>query len=172
MTYPEFYDSYPGDQDNIPGNYPRGAKYAALYADTSLEPGYRPQPNPGVPNVRYITRRGGDEAAAYAGLADFERGNLVDNPLQLQTWAEGRVSRGLRFRVYCSRSGVKLAYPLVKTLNPLWWIATLDNDSRWDPASIVSSVRAVTGVTLDPESVWGIQWGTGPWDTSYLTGEW
>lgn len=170
----EFYDSNPGPFDTVPGRYPPGAQYAALYADTSLEPGYRPQPNPGIPNVRYITRRGGDAAAAYAGLADYENGNVVYTGYALEQWAAGRNNRGYKARVYCSRSDVRNAYAQVHSLpNVWWWIATLDNNPHWTAASVARSVAAVSGVVLDPARIWAVQWGTNDlWDTSDLFGDW
>ena len=170
----EFYDSNPGPFDTIPGHYPPGAEYAALYADTSLEPGYHPQPNPGIRNVRYITRRGGDPAAVYAGLADYEQGNVVYEGGNLGAWAAGRNSRSFKARVYCNRSDVEKAYPQVRELpNVYWWIATLDNSPHWTPALIVASIRAITGISLDPGRIWGVQWGTNDlYDTSTLFGDW
>lgn len=173
MTYPEFYDSNPGPYDTVPGDYPKGASYAVLYADTSLEPGYRPQPNPGIPNVRYNTRRGGLEAAAYAGAIDFEYGNVAYVGNNLQQWAQGRAASRHRARVYCNRSDVAVAWPQVGHLPVEWWIATDDNNPGWNPDLIVASVRAIARVDLAPEDIWGIQWGTNnTFDTSYLTSEW
>lgn len=170
----EFYDSNPGPFDTIPGHYPPGAKAAMLYADTSLEPGRRPQPNPGVEAVRYITRRGGPAAAAYAGAADYELGNVVFEGDNLRTWAQARGAGGWRARVYASRSDMARAYGQVGHLpNVVWWIPTLDNNPHWTPALIVASVRAVSAVSLPEDAVWAVQWGTNDlYDTSYLFGEW
>jgi hypothetical protein len=166
MTYPEFYDSAPAE-------WPAGAADVALYADSSLQPGYDPQLSPAV-FKRYITRRGGAAAAAYAGIADFEAGNLVFTGDLLREWAAARLAAGHRARVYCNRTDVHTAtaqlgdQPAVE-----WWIATLDNNPHWTPALIVASVRAVTGITLAEDRIWGIQWGTNAaYDTSYLTGRW
>jgi hypothetical protein len=174
MSYPEFYDSNPGDFDTDPGHYPAGAERAVLYADTSVEAGYRPQPNPGVPLVRFNTRRGGAEAAPYAGVCDYEAHNLAYSPGRLGAWAAEREVLKKRARVYCNRSDVRFAWPQVGHLpNVVWWIAVLDNNPHWTPELVVASVRAVTGIALPAGAVWGIQWGNNPsWDTSYLTGTW
>lgn len=179
MTPVKFYDSDPGDFDNTPAKVPLGAQYTMLYADTSLEFGYRPQGNPGVPNVRYITRRGNtasEDAARYAGAADYEQGNLVYGGGRLGAWAAARNSLGLRARVYCDRADVATAHPQLKGLSNIeWWIATLDNNPHWTPALIVESVEAVSGVVIPADLIWGIQWGRagqGGYDTSYLFGEW
>lgn len=176
MAFAEFYDSNPGDFDTDPGHYPPGAQRAVLYADTSVEAGYRPQPNPGVPLVRYNTRRAGAEAAPYAGVCDYEAHNLAYSPGRLGAWAHERNALHMRARVYCNRSDVATAFPQVDGLgNVSWWIATLDNNPHWTPELIVASVRAVTGKVIAPEAVWGIQWGNGEvtgYDTSYLTGTW
>jgi hypothetical protein len=170
----EFYDSSPGPFDTLPGEYPDGAAYAAAYADTSLEAGYRPQPAHGIPHLRYITRRGGSAAAAYAGICDYERGNLSYEGGNLGAWAQERIAGRHRARVYCDRSDVTGAYEQVAHLDGVeWWIATLDNNPHWTPALIVASVRAITGIQLGEDAIWGIQWGTNSrYDTSYLTSTW
>lgn len=176
MAPVEFYDSNPGPFDTNPGHYPPGAQYAMLYADTSLEPGYRPQPERGVPHVRYITRRGGADAARYAGAADYEPGNVVFEGDNLGAWAGGRNGSGLKARIYVDRSNVALAFDQVQHLSNIWWwIPTLDNNPHWTPATIVASVRASSGITLPEDRIWGIQWGKAElvlWDTSYLFGQW
>ena len=169
-----FYDSRPGPFDTIPGNYPPGAEYAVLYADTSLEPGYLPQPNPGIPNVRYNTRRGGAAASAYAGACDFESGNVAYEGNNLRDWAQGRNAKSLRARTYCNRSDVRFAFPQVGNLqNNYWWIATLDNNPHWTPQLIVESIFAITRIELPADRIWGIQWGNNDqFDTSYLFLDW
>jgi hypothetical protein len=42
-----------------------------------------------------------------------------------------------------------------------------------DPELIVRSVRAITGITLPPDRIWSIQWGTNNrYDTSDLFAKW
>jgi hypothetical protein len=163
----EFYDS-------ITGQWPQGAQYAALYYDSSVDgDGFKPQRST-IPHQRWITRRGGPDAALHAGIADFELHNLVYSGNNLATWAEARLASQWRARTYCNRWDVSRAWPQVGHLaNSYWWIATLDNNPHWTPAGIVASVRAITGITLPVDRVWGVQWGTNPaYDTSTLFGEW
>lgn len=162
----EFYDS-------ISGQWPAGAQYAALYFDSSLNDGFQPQKST-IPNQRWITRRGGAAAAANTGIADYEQGNLVYEGDLLAGWAEARQAAGYRSRTYCNVSDVHHAFPQVGGLpGNVWWIATLDNDPRWTPDKITARIRAVTGIAIAPEAIWGIQWGTNNrYDTSTLFGEW
>lgn len=164
MTAIEFYDS-------APGIFPQGAQYAALYADGDFNQGGQ---FGHIPNRRWISVIGGAAAAAYAGIVDFEQGNPVFfTPNALHDWAFQRKSAGHRFRVYSDRSNVHAAFQQVASLDPEWWIATDDNNPHWTPALIVASVRAISGVTLSEQSIWGIQWGSNNrYDTSYLTGQW
>jgi hypothetical protein len=169
-----FYDSNPGPFDTVAGTYPAAAEYAVLYADTSLEPGYRPQPNPRIPHVRFNTRRGGADAAKYAGACDYEPGNVAFVGDNLAAWATGRNGLELRARVYASRANVPAALAQVALLpNVWWWIPTLDNNPHWTPALIVESIKAMTGAVILADRIWGIQWGTNQsYDTSYLFAEW
>ena len=158
----EFYDS-------APQVFPSGAQYAALYADGDFK---QRQPA-GIPHARWITVDGGTAAAAYAGIADFETGNPVYLSSALYAWADQRVRDGHRFRPYCNRSDFARAHAQVGHLGPAWWIATLDNNPHWTPALITASLKAMTGIVVDPAAIWGIQWGTNSrYDTSYLFGEW
>ena len=158
----EFYDS-------APQIFPHGAEYAALYADGDFK---QRQPA-GIPNVRWITVDGGAVAAEYAGIADFETGNPVYDGSQLHDWAAARHASGHRFRPYCNRSDFHRAYSQVAEFGPAWWIATLDNNPHWTPDLICQSLKAVSGITVEPSTIWGIQWGTNSrYDTSYLFGEW
>jgi hypothetical protein len=164
MAPVEFYDS-------APGVFPPGTQYAALYADGEFSQAGRFN---NIPNRRWITVLGGDASADYAGIADFESGNPVFfDAGALGAWARGRKSRGFRFRTYCNRSDFHAAYQQVGTLGAEWWIATLDNNPHWTPAAIVASLKAISGIAVDPATIWGVQWGTNSrYDTSYLFGQW
>jgi hypothetical protein len=59
------------------------------------------------------------------------------------------------------------AFAQVEQMDVWWWISTLDNKPHWTPELIVRSVRAITGITLPPDRIWSIQWGTNNrYDTS------
>jgi hypothetical protein len=155
--------------DSAPRVFPPGARYAALYADGDFK---QPHP-PGIPNVRWITVDGGAAAAAYAGIIDFERGNPAYLGAALGDYAGARIRAGHKARVYCNRSDVHPAFAQVDHMDVWWWIATLDNSPHWTPKLIVASVRAMTGITLPVDRIWGVQWGTNSrYDTSYLFAEW
>jgi hypothetical protein len=162
----EFYDS-------ISAKWPEGASHVALYYDSSIDgDGFKPQ-HSGAPYQRWITRRGGKDAAAHTGAADYESGNLVFEGNNLGTWAHERVALGYRFRVYCQRSNLHLALPQLHGLNPVWWIPTLDGNEGWTPNELSDNILRQYGISIAPASIWGIQWGTNDnYDTSSLWGEW
>jgi hypothetical protein len=58
--------------DSAPGIFPHGAQYAALYADGKFR---KAGQFGNIPNRRWITVNGGKDAAAHAGIIDFEAGN-------------------------------------------------------------------------------------------------
>jgi hypothetical protein len=65
------------------------------------------------------------------------------------------------------------AFAQVEQMDVWWWISTLDNNPHWTPELIVRSVRAITGITLPPDRIWSIQWGTNNhYDTSDLFAKW
>lgn len=153
MSQIEFYDA--AESANIPS----GA-HAALAADGIYAPMARQQAHR-FAAVRWITVLGGADAAAYAGILDYETGNEAYTPERLRAWAQQRRAMNCRARVYCNRSDFPAAQKAVEGLNNIeWWIATLDGDKlspSWTPG------------------MWGVQFDggvTARYDISVLYGDW
>lgn len=162
----EFYDS--ARSGLIPSGAAACVYYDGRYAIT-------PAQARRFSRVRWITIAGGAAAAAHTGAIDYENGNLAYEGSQLADWATARKAMNCRARVYCSRSDLERAHPLVGHMgNVVWWIATLDGDQRSE-ADMLANIAAETGIHLAPGTLWAQQWNGGvdaPFDESVLFGTW
>jgi hypothetical protein len=148
----DFYDS------TNPDAIPEGSS-ACLYWDGDFAA--QPAAARRFKATRWITVLGGTEAAAFAGIADFEAGNEVySKPELLHAWVAARQAAGHRARVYCDRADLAKVRATLGSLPYLVWLATLDGDKL---------NRAWTS------GLWAVQYAGGPrapYDTSVLYGEW
>jgi hypothetical protein len=106
--------------------------------------------------IRWITVLGDYKNC---GIADYELGNEVFGvPGKLRAWVQGRISNGMRARVYCDRDNVARVQEETAGLLHEWWIGTLD------------------GNMLSPhylDNMWGVQYlGNNRFDESILYGSW
>jgi hypothetical protein len=165
---PQFYDS-------ASATFPPGAERAVLYFDGDYA--HKGRPDPPVPFLRWMTVIGG-RAGARAGIADYEPGNPVfETPGALRSWAELRITRGLRAIVYADRADLHLAIGevgpyLAASPSLLWWIPTLDNVD-WTPGGLAANISAVWHVSILPGTIWANQHtDAGEWDQSTLFLAW
>jgi hypothetical protein len=118
---------------------------------------------------------GGAAAAAQAGCADFEAGNLVFGSDRLTDWVAARRAMNCRARVYTDRANLPRAHALVGSQpNVAWWLSTLDN-REWSAAELLADVLAAEQIALEPSSLWAVQYAGGmnaPVDTNILFSTW
>jgi hypothetical protein len=107
--------------------------------------------------VRFITVRGGTDAAKYAGCLDWEKGNPDFTGSELRDWALGRQDMGRLARVYVQLSNLRQAHDDVDDVHAVrWWVAW------WDGPKTAEQVAEASGGLITPELVWAQQYEGDP----------
>jgi len=163
----QFYDS------TRPWLIPAGTKAAALYYDGLYGTAGRNAAHL-FTLVRWITITGD---ALHCGIADYEPLNPVfAQPGILRGWAEYRLTRQQRARVYVQRS---LAARALAELGPAgrdprcqFWIPTGDNET-WTAEQLAADLAGNWGAPIPASQLWANQnVPGGTWDRSDLFGAW
>jgi hypothetical protein len=138
------------------------AYYDGLYAWT-------PEELERFPNRWHITVTGNLAVAPYARAIDVE--NFDATPQEVPPYRDARAARGMSTYVYANRSTVPAVVDTCGGEDHLRWIiATLDNN-HWTPVTIVNSIRAETGFTIDAARIAAIQcYDYGTYDKSLVYG--